>query len=307
MIHDSNGREWRGGGGRGEGRWDRSLRLSRAAWDVVRHDRTLLALTAIGAFWTLVAMALLFGLAGLHADRDHYLLWSAVLALPSTFVATFFNVAAAASAAAAFDGGHLTLREALAVPAGRIGEVLLWSVLAAGVGTLLDQLAERLPFGGRLATWLAGVAWGVATFFVVPILALEGCRGTACVRRSSRLIQERWGEGVGGFVAITFWTWVVTVPAGMMLGVGVAVLPASQAAGVVLIALGGAALLVCASISGTVVQVFKVALYRYALDPTAPVGRFARTDLDLPFKHPERPTSGRRFGPPDPPPSRRFG
>jgi hypothetical protein len=51
---------------------------------------------------------------------------------------------------------------------------------------LIGEIANRLPGGGRLAGWLMGAAWGLATIFAVPLLALEDARPVEALRGSAR-------------------------------------------------------------------------------------------------------------------------
>jgi hypothetical protein len=272
-----------GAGGEREGRLARSWGLTRRAWRVIRYDPVMLALAAAAAILTAAGGAAVIWLArefGPHPSRERVLVAFAVAAWPLAFVGAFFNVALAAAAAAAFDGRRLTLREALGHARARTWQIALWSLLAAGVGVLLQEIANRLPAGGRLASWLLGAAWALVTFFAIPILAIEGCTAAACVRRSAALMRERWGEGLGGSVIITAWTVVPSVPLGAVLGVGIGLLPA--AVGVVLVAIGAAGLVAMTAISGAVRQVYAVALYRYALTGNGS-GAFAERDLERPF------------------------
>jgi hypothetical protein len=160
--------------------------------------------------------------------------------------------------------------------------VALWALLATGVGVLIQEIANRLPAGGRLASWVLGAAWGLITLFAIPVLALEGCTATQCVKRSARLLKERWGEGVTGTVAIGAWAIVGTMPGAILLGIGIAVLRRHPAVGAALLAAGFAVIVVVSAVQTAVRQVFGVALYRYATTHRAS-GGFSEYDLDRPF------------------------
>ncbi|HEV7750295.1 MAG TPA: DUF6159 family protein [Baekduia sp.] len=266
----------------GEGRITRSWRLTRTAVAVLRGDSTLMAVAAASVLLSVAATVALFWLAGWFHDpaNSDRLIWLAALfAWPLTFAATTLNVALAAAADATLAGRHLTVRDALAVAAGRLGQIALWSLLATGVGLVLQQLAERLPLGGRVATWLIGSAWGLVTFFAVPILALEGCTAAGCVRRSTRLIRGRWGEGVGGSIIIGAWAVLAAGAGGAVLGVGLAF---SGAPRVAIVAVGLVVVLGAGALAAAIRQIFAVALYRYATDGHVR-GGFAVDDLRAPF------------------------
>jgi Family of unknown function (DUF6159) len=276
-----------GGDAPTEGRIARSWRLSRIAWDLVRSDRAILTLALLSTLITAAAMAVIYDLTGVfsghrHASGGRFALVTLVLAFPLTFIAVYFNTAIAAAAAAVLDGRRLTLRQALAVPSRRLGQVALWSLLASGVGVILEQIASRLPLIGSIAVRLFGLTWSLASMFAVPILAVEGCAATTCLKRSAQLVKKRWGEGISGNVTITAWTVLAILPVTFILGVGIAATRNSATARVTLIAIAALAAVVVAAAGGIVRQTFAVVLYRYATTGH-PAGGFSAGDLQAPF------------------------
>lgn len=242
-----------------------------------------LALAGISSA-TVFALLILF-LGGYFSAGRHssgHLSLVALLALyPSTLASVFFNVALACAASAAFDGEQMSATEAVRMAYGKRGRIALWSLISALIGTLIAELANRLPGGARLAGWFLGAAWGLATIFVIPILAMEGVGAVDAVKRSAGLVKNRWGEGLSGRISIGAWSIVAAVPLGIMLGIGVALLPRHPGAGVVLIGLGTVSLIAVFTAVSATQQVFAVALYRYAID--APIGGFSSSDLEYPF------------------------
>lgn len=115
-----------------------------------------------------------------------------------TFLSVFFNVALAGAAAASLEGRSIGVREALGISWKRVGRIAQWALLAAGVGFILEQLASRIPGAGRLASWLIGTAWSLATIFAAPLLALEGPGPVETAKQSFGLIKGKWGEGITG-------------------------------------------------------------------------------------------------------------
>jgi hypothetical protein len=268
-----------------EGRFARSWRLTKVAWAVIRGDRTLLALAAITGVATAALLTAYFWCAGLLDDpgsRSRWTLfvWLVAFLWPFAFVATFTGTALAAAGAAALDGGRrLTLGEALLVPVRRIRAVLGWSLLSAGVGLVLQGLADRIPFGGRVIAWFGGVAWELATLFAVPLLVLEDAGPLRAARRSGELIRERWGEALGGTVTISAWAAIPGLVGGALIG-GAAV--SHGAARLVLAACAIAVFAAVIGLTSATRELFGVALYRYAIDPataTAAGGAFPVADL----------------------------
>src|SRR6201747_925913 len=73
-----------------EGRIARSWRLTRAAWKVVREDRSLLVLAGVSAVTGGIGLALIFILAGSfdngHLKGDDLALFALILAYPLTLI-----------------------------------------------------------------------------------------------------------------------------------------------------------------------------------------------------------------------------
>lgn len=279
---------------RKEGKISRGWRLTQVAWALIRSDRTMLVLALAGISSATVAAFFVFLFGGYFSAGHHsggQLGLVMLIALyPSTLLSVYFNVALACAASAAFDGEQMSTKEAMRIAWGKRRQIALWSLLTALVGTILAEIANRLPGGGRIVAWLFGAAWGLATIFVVPILAMESSGPIDAVRRSGGLVKRRWGEGITGGISIGAWSIVAMIPLAIVLGVGAAFLGRHPATGVVLIAASLIGLCAVTVAVAATRQVFAVALYRYAID--APIGGFATSDLEYPFTY--DPARGKR-------------
>jgi hypothetical protein len=269
-----------------EGRIARSWRLTRAAWQVVRSDRALLTLAAISAVAGAAGVAVIFAVGGSFGhgrfSEERLVIVALIAAYPLMFISVFFNTAIAAAAAAALDGRHLSLGEALAVPMRRIGVVAVWALIAAVVGVVLEQLASRLPFGGSIAARLLGVGWSLASLFAIPIIALEDCSAPEALKRSAHVIKKRWGEGIGGNVMISAWMILVTLPLIVVLVFLLVATGGNVGLRDAVIVVGILAFLAIVALQVVVRQTFAVALYRYATGEAAQ-GPFQARDLQSPF------------------------
>jgi len=269
-----------------EGRIARSWRLTRAAWEVVRNDRSLLVLAAISAIAGGIGLALIFILGGSFQNGrlkgDELALYALIFAYPLTFISVFFNTAIAAAASAALEGRHLSVGQALAVPMRKLPTVALWSLIAAVVGFLLEQAASRLPLGGSIAARLVGLGWALASLFAIPIIALEDCSAPEALKRSAHVVKKRWGEGIGGSLIIGAWTAIAVLLAIVVFVVAAVATNDVPAVRDAVIVLGVLVLAAIVALQLVVRQTFAVALYRYATDGSA-LGPFAEGDLQAPF------------------------
>ena len=195
-----------------------------------------------------------------------------------TFFGIFFGVAVAAAAAQAFDGVDATVGSGVSAASKRLGAISLWAVMALTVNLLIAFLRERLGFAGALLGGIAGVAWNLATFLVIPVIAFEGLGPIDALKRSASIFRKRWGERITGQVAVGGLIFLIGfVPA--MLFVLLGAWGASGAVQWALIAVGVVIGVVAVVIARTVTAVFAVALYRYGAEEGA-TGPFASQDLE---------------------------
>jgi hypothetical protein len=266
------------------GRISRGWTLTKQSWAVLKSDRslvafpimsTIFAILAVVAIWvpTVIASDVLSGATVNENDPVSYIVGAATVYV-STFIAIFFNVALAACAARSLRGEDTTLGEGLRAAFHRIGPIVGWTLVAATVGLILRALEERAPVLGRIAVWIAGAAWAVATFFVIPVIALEESGPWRSLKRSVAVVKERWGEGATGTIAISAVTGLVVMA---MIVIGVAsgfVLFAAglQALAIAVGAITVAAVIVVAIISSALTGIFRVAVYEYAVAGESPDG-----------------------------------
>jgi len=287
MMGGMEAGQTQGGGAPSEGKMERGWRLTKAAWALIRRDPTMISIALMGAGCGLAGAAALLYFSGYLSSPGHSrggLALAAIIGIyPMTFLSVFFNVALAGAALASFDGRPIGVREALGISWTRLGRIAQWSLLAAGVGLVLEQIASRIPGAGRLASWLLGAAWSLATIFAVPLLVLEGAGPFETAKESVHLIKSRWGEGITGLAGIGAWTVVALISVGILFGVGIGMRNQNATLGAALIAVAIGAILLVSALSLAAQQVFSVALYRYANGAPDAAG-FAAVDLEEPFR-----------------------
>lgn len=190
------------------------------------------------------------------------------------FVTIFFNAALLGAADRALRGEPTGIGAGIAAAASKIHLILGWCLVNSLLGLLLSLLERRVPLAGRIAIRLVGAAWGIACFFVVPVLVVEGLGPIAAVRRSVEVLRKGWGEGLAlaiGFSAISMVLGVVVA----FLFVTAAVAGALTRSAALGLGIGSIAVaivigwMVVASALKTVAQ---LALFRYASTGSAPQG-----------------------------------
>ncbi len=157
--------------------------------------------------------------------------------------------------------------------------------MATTVGLILRALKERLPALGRIVAYIAGAAWAIATFFVIPVVALEGTGPFRSLQRSAAVVKARWGEGATGAATIGVVTFLISLAIALVGGFGGAALIAIRLLplGVAALAATVAGIIVVSFISSALSQIFRVAVYQYAVTGEAP-GGFDRQLLQSAFE-----------------------
>jgi len=263
-------------------RISRGWALTKQSWGVLKSDRSLVIFPMLSAIFALIAVAVIWlptasmsGVLAGEAINEHdpvYYVAAAATAYVSTFIAVFFNVALAACAVRSLRGEDTTVGEGIRAAMQRLGPILGWTLVAATIGLVLRLLQDRIPLAAKIAVWIAGAAWAVATFFVIPVLALERSGPWRSIKRSVAVVTARWGEGATGTVAISAVTGLVVVI--VMVGgaaCGIVLFAAGlQQLAIALIAIAVAAVIVVSIVSSALTEIFRVAVYQYAVTGATP-------------------------------------
>jgi hypothetical protein len=256
--------------------------LMHASWALLRQDRELLWLPVLGAVFAVLAAVVLavpgLAIGALAGDSTvsqvGYWLALALALFAATCVSIFFQTAIVVGANERAEGRDptrsLVLREAWR----RRGRILKWSALTTTVGLLLRVIQDRLGSVGAILTALGGLAWGVVSFLVVPVLVAEDVGPVTAVKRSATLLKETWGTSLRttvrfGWIALVLW-----LPTLAVIGLGVWLLAqggtAADATGAGLLVLGVFAGIVLATVFSAVGGYARALIYRYATGQATP-------------------------------------
>lgn len=187
--------------------------------------------------------------------------------LVNFFIIVYFNTALAACAIVHFKGGTPTLGDGLAAATRRLPQILAWAFLAATVGMLLKALEERLGWLGQIVIRLVGMAWAIATFMVVPVLAVEGLGPVEALKRSVGLLRKSWGETLVGKFGLGLAGFLFMIPGFGLVMFGVTMLANGQdAVGFVLLGLGVVWIIGVGLVMATLSEIYRSALYLYAAE-----------------------------------------
>lgn len=257
-----------------------SWQLSKASWAVLRANKQLMwfpVLSAISmiivAILFLTPVAILTGILsmlsgqsdGTGSDIIGYILLF-VMYLVSYSIGIFFNTALVGSALEYMDGGTPTVSSGIALARSKIGLIVGYALISATVGVILNMIRDRGGIVASIASSLIGMAWNLATFLVVPILAVNDISPVDAVKQSASLFKRTWGEQVTGNFSIGaivgLGIFAIILVGSLLIGL----LAATESGLLIMVGILAVvgAVLVLATISSAMDGIYRAALYRYA-------------------------------------------
>ena len=255
----------------------RSFALVKTSWNILMQDKKLLAFPLLSGIISLIVFATflipLFFAGSLDTEAPSgslvFYVGLFLFYLVSYFVVIFFNTALILCVNARLNGREMSVGEGLSASLKHFPSILAWALISATVGLLLQVLAEKAGFIGEIAAAFIGGAWGLVTFFVVPVLMLEEKGVVDSMKESFALIKKTWGESIVGagsimivFVLIGLAGFVLMLAAMMFLGNPMVFFAALFLFIILVIVLG----VVASAMQG----IYLTALYQYAKTGTVP-------------------------------------
>ena len=116
----------------------------------------------------------------------------------SYFVIIFFNVALISCVSIRLKGRDPTFTDGIRNAFRNIHKIALWALISATVGIIINYIERRFEKFGRIIASLFGIAWSLATFFVVPVMIFEHGNLLESLKKSAQLFKKTWGESVAG-------------------------------------------------------------------------------------------------------------
>lgn len=269
------------------GTFGRTWEIAKVCWQILQKDRELVLFPIFSGIGMVILAALVAGaglatgaLGRLQAAETETALTGGEIGLlflayfGLAFIVIYFNTALVGAAMIRIRGGDPTVGDGFAIANSRLPQILGWALISGTVGLLLRILRDqaRDNMFGQIVISMVGGVWAYLTFFVVPVIVVEGAGPIAAVKRSSALFKQTWGEqfvanfGFGllfvGAVIVGIIPAVLLAQIAPAIGIAVAVVTVGIAAGIV------------ASLEG----IYKAALYEYAAEDVV-AGEFSKDYL----------------------------
>ncbi|HEX4161416.1 MAG TPA: DUF6159 family protein [Acidimicrobiales bacterium] len=169
--------------------------ILRASLQLFRQDPQMIWLPVMATVTALIAFGIVTGPLVLVLGYTGYALILAIAcgSVVATAATVIFNVALVFAANDRIEGRTPTISSSMAQAWGRRGVIFEWALLSAVVGAAIRLLEQRLGLVGRILGFAGGLAWIVATYMVIPVLAFEKLGPIDAVKRSSSIFKARFG------------------------------------------------------------------------------------------------------------------
>jgi hypothetical protein len=248
----------------------RSIELFKTSWGILMADKKLLVFPLLSGILSLIVLATFILPLVIGQFLGGLFFYAALFAfyLVSYFVVIFFNTALISCVNARLQGRDMSVGEGLSNAFSHVTPILGWALLSATVGLILQLVRERGGIFGKIASAIAGGAWGLVTFFVVPILVLEDKGVFDAIKESTGLIRKTWGESIIGSGSILLVFFVIGIVG--FLGVLATLLLGSFMVFGIALVLFIALVIVLAVVAAAMQGIFVTALYTYAKTGTVP-------------------------------------
>jgi hypothetical protein len=200
-------------------------------------------------------------------------LFVAVIYLVAMFFATFFTVAFYSEILHALNGEDVEILRGLLFAGTKIPSILIWSLFAGLIGYLIRTLEEKVGLFGKIIFSIIGIAWSVASIFVIPFIITEtSANPFHLLRQSADTLKKTWGESLIGYVGIQLGGIVVLIFSLVMLGgaVFIAIKLQSVSFMITAIALWFIGILVFSYLATVANHIYRCALYLFAAEGKIP-------------------------------------
>lgn len=279
-----------------------SWSLIKSSAKVLEADRELIVFPILSGIAVLLLTAVFFvpmllvGYFGRVSDQglqvvDYLILF--LFYLIQYLMIFFCNTALVGAALIRIRGGDPTVKDGLKIASDRFTSIFFYALIASTVGMLLSLIKERGNTLSKIVVSLVGFVWNVATFLVVPILAVEDVGPIEAIKRSVGYLKKTWGEQlVGSFsIGLVFNLFVFVIIMGTVGVIFLLVNAGAQAWAIVAAATVAIILILGISlVNTTLTGIYTAAVYQYAA--TGDAGSFYESDV---VQNAFRPTGNRKL------------
>lgn len=200
-------------------------------------------------------------------------LFAAVIYFAVMFLATFFTVAFYHEILQALNGQDVEIIRGLTFAGKKIPSILIWSLFAGLIGYMIRMLEEKVGLFGKIVFGIIGIAWSVASIFVIPFIITEtSANPFHLLRQSADTLKKTWGEALIGYVGIQLGGFVIFISSLVMLAGAVLIAIQLQSVSfmIMVFALWLTGILAFSYLTAVANHIYRCALYIFAAEGKIP-------------------------------------
>ena len=262
------------------GIFSRSWEVTKLTFSIMKKEKELFIFPILSFIFSLLfIVSILFPSIIIFFIRGESVIWGGIeyllvflTYLGLVFIATFFNVCVVYTSANYFGKQEARFWKTIKFALSRIHVILLWSIVAATVGlilNILEEIARKTKGVGKIVilitTNLLGMAWAIVTIFVVPGLVYKNLGPFAAIKQSASVLRKTWGESLVKFFGMGIVSFLFII-LGFVIGIPILFLVSTL--GIIwiliVIGLGFIYMLSVVLIFSVANKIFDTALYVYA-------------------------------------------
>jgi hypothetical protein len=193
------------------------------------------------------------------------------------FVIVFFNVGLVSSVMRIMNGGSASIGYGLSCALKRLPQIFGWALISAVIGVLLKAIENSNKRAARIVVAILGSAWTALTYFVIPVIVVDGYSPVKAFRESTSILKKSWGTALVGGFSLGFIGFLLTLPLILVLCLvfGAAFNSGNEFAMVASVVFAVVSVMLLVASSAAADGIFKVYLYTWATGRTLP------EDLDI--------------------------
>ncbi|MAS62988.1 MAG: hypothetical protein CMA34_04895 [Euryarchaeota archaeon] len=152
-----------------------------------------------------------------------------------SIIVVFWNSAIIANSHMRLSGGDPTFIYGVSKAFSRIHLIVIWGMISGTVGLILklirntnarEQKNPGLQMLVMIISWIFEVAWWIMTFFMIPLMVVEGRSIRESMREGKEMMNRTWGTNIASGLGIQiigmFFGFLIVM---LAIGVGVALQP----------------------------------------------------------------------------------
>lgn len=270
------------------GKIKRGIEITKKSFKVIKHDKEILLYPILSTICVILISIIAFLIFYFtiyqfydpNAQEQNFvsgasIIYFLIYLFIVEFIVIFFKASVIGSATIRFNGKNPTLSDGLGTASKKSMKLFSWSVVSAIVGLILNALGNlgrknnqvvnrNAAIAGGISSALFGMAWGLLTFFTIPVILYENYSTIGSIRRSGKLFKKTWGENLTAQFSIAI-TFVLLGILGLIpIVLGFYTMSISVGFGLAIIFIAFAYWGFLAVLSSSVSGVFVAALYHFA-------------------------------------------